>query len=263
MLVITIPIYKPQPSLVERFNLEVSLSTLAGNFPIVLLMPRGLDASAYLSLAPTAIKLEVDPAYFQSANTYSQLCLQPSLYQALSNFEYMLLLQPDAILLRDELIQWANRGYAYVGAPIGVTINVLDPNLLDGLAPNNTTFTQFIAGTVGNGGFSLRNIAATLNVLTRHAAVAKRFEIKGLNEDLFFAACATFDPEFRTPSSLEAARFAIEMHGAKFLELTHQLPVGLHAWDRYDPVYWRKIFSLLGIYPPENLNGITHNKTQD
>ena len=250
MHVVTIPIYKPQPNAVERFNLAVSLSVLGEDTPIVLLIPQGLDVSEYVTMAPSAIKLEVDPGYFRSISTYSQLCLQPSLYRALAHFDYVLLLQPDAILLRNDLRQWADLGYAYIGAPIGVAINVLDKGLLDGLGENTVAFTHFVPGTVGNGGFSLRKVSATIDVLERHASVARRFALQGLSEDLFYAACAVFDPAFRVPTPLEAARFSIEMHGPQFMEVTRQIPVGLHAWDRYDTHYWLQIFALLGFKPP-------------
>lgn len=48
---------------------------------------------------------------------YNRLMLSEDLYSAFSNYEYILICQSDAYIFRDELKEWCEAGYDYVGAP--------------------------------------------------------------------------------------------------------------------------------------------------
>jgi hypothetical protein len=48
---------------------------------------------------------------------------------------------------------------------------------------------------------------------------------------------------FTIPTASEAVSFAFEAHPEYLFELNHQeLPFGCHAWERYNPEFWKAIF---------------------
>ena len=46
---------------------------------------------------------------------------------------------------------------------------------------------------------------------------------------------------FRIPDPATASRFATEINPDQLYEMNGQaLPFGCHAWEKYNPVFWRK-----------------------
>jgi hypothetical protein len=169
--------------------------------------------------------------YFRDPVRYSRLLLSGRFYDAFAEYEYLLIHQLDALVLRDELEEWCAQGLDYVGAPWfpGAEMPLV---------------TQ---PAVGNGGFSLRRVAAFLDVL---AAAGERYPRRWVSgrtdsrfeahEDLFWSFEAQrFRPEFRIASVEEALRFAFELEPRRAFELAGgRLPFGVHAWARYDRTFW-------------------------
>jgi hypothetical protein len=163
---------------------------------------------------------------------YSRLLLSRELYERFGAYEYVLLHQLDALVLRDELADWCARGLDYVGAPWFPTADVDFVN----------------EPAVGNGGFSLRRVDAFLEVLSvpgveREAARWVKGKSRSpfeKHEDLFWSfEAARYRPEFRIASVEEALGFAFEVEPRRAFELAgRRLPFGAHAWARYDRAFW-------------------------
>ncbi len=95
-------------------------------------------------------KERVATNHFDSIPAYSRLLLSREFYEQFQDFEYILIYQFDCLALSSDLSTWCNQGWSYIGAPFFASKS--DPSL---------GFSR-----VGNGGLSLRNVAATLRVLT-------------------------------------------------------------------------------------------------
>jgi hypothetical protein len=183
--------------------------------------------------------------------------LSKKFYQAFDDFEYLLIAQTDALVLSDELEFWCKKQYSYIGAPWfeGYTTPILPLALT----------------SVGNGGFSLRRVPDFLKVLSRprifkntlmqswpgnwrstiyrylkdyHSFVFSDTHLNiDVNEDLFWglfvpARCSFF----KVPRAQDAIAFAFEAYPEHLYQLNHQrLPFGCHAWQRYQPEFWRQI----------------------
>ena len=83
-----------------------------------------------------------------------------------------------------------------------------------------------------------------------HSFVYKNFQINiDVNEDLFWSLfvgprCAFFT----VPKAAEAIAFAFEAHPEYLFELNQQqLPFGCHAWQRYNPEFWERMFEKNGL----------------
>jgi hypothetical protein len=169
--------------------------------------------------------------YFKNPVTYSRLLLSKRFYDAFADYDYVLVHQLDALVFRDELEEWCGLGLDYVGAPW--------------LPCEAVPFVTEPA--VGNGGLSLRRVAAFREVLERAGERYARRWVKGrsdsrfeAHEDLFWSFDAQrFLPELRIASVEEALRFAFEVEPRRAVELAGgKLPFGAHAWARYDREFW-------------------------
>jgi hypothetical protein len=172
--------------------------------------------------------------FFRNPVTYSRLLLSRRFYEAFADYEYVLVHQLDALVLRDELEAWCARGLDYVGAPWfpGPAMPLIEEP------------------AVGNGGFSLRRVARFLDVLERAGERYARRWVSGrsdsrfeAHEDLFWSFDAgRFAPEFRVASVEEALGFAFELEPRRALELAGgKLPFGAHGWARYDREFWEPL----------------------
>lgn len=143
LAIVVVPVYKPTPSALEAFSLARCTAVLAKH-PLTFFGPRSLDYAAYRAEAPTATITTFDDRYFRSLAGYSELLLSPAFYEAFATFEFLLIHQLDAFVFEDRLAEWCAKPFDYLGAP-----------WLKG---------DDWAG-VGNGGFSLRRVAACLDAL--------------------------------------------------------------------------------------------------
>jgi hypothetical protein len=115
-LEILIPIYKPELVAIEQFSVDYSLA-MTPTRSHCFVAPDGLDCSYYRARYPGA-RYEFFPAgYFTSVASYSRLLLGADFYRRFVAREFILILQPDAIVLRDDLDAWMARPYDYIGAP--------------------------------------------------------------------------------------------------------------------------------------------------
>jgi hypothetical protein len=271
--VVSIPIYRPFSRLTntERVSYDRVVRVL-GHHPIILFGPDGLDAHDYQSEARkngcAARYISFNDAYFRDIASYSRLMLTAEFYKAHAAYSHLLLYQLDAYVFSDELESWCLRGYDYVGAPW-----VGDKSGLEKSGP--------LTG-VGNGGFCLRNVEATLRVLstfrpmrtarklwasyddtspsgaTRRAlSVLVRSTTGWRNNGAYIAEAYVGNEDAFWGEEVPASRyrfnlapidaaiaFAFEVAPKYLYGLNgNRLPFGCHAWFKYDPEFWRTFIS--------------------
>lgn len=243
---VVIPIYKTVPTDGELFSIRNTVEKMPDT-PIFFIAPKKLEASAYSSFSSVQI-LRFPDRYFKDLYGYNRLMLSLSFYRRFRNYKYILIVQPDALILRDrmyleELLD--ENDYDYWGAPWKDKIVLSNINFFlyrKWLQNFNFLLSFFkkneLICEVGNGGLSLRNVHKTL------ALLRSRFLEKilwGCNEDAFFAY---FGQENRVGFTLApaglAGRFSWEglLHDNLHYE---DLPFGIHDWETYFPdimQYW-------------------------
>jgi hypothetical protein len=274
---VVVPIYQPLTNPAERLSLQQTLDTLS-DYPVYVVGPNRLEA--YFD----QLRVEFDSRiqqkifadhFFGGVEGYNELLLSRRFYQAFDEFEYMLIVQTDALVLNDALEDWCVKQYSYVGAP-----------WFDGYT---TPTLPLQLSSVGNGGFSLRRIPDFLKVLYRprifknvlmqnwpgnllstvyrylkdyHSLVYGNTHLNiDVNEDLFWGL---FVPQqcsfFRVPSPLEAISFAFEAHPDYLFELNQQkLPFGVHAWQRYMPEFWLDVLAQQSSPVHQRLQSLSQN----
>lgn len=231
---VVIPIYQRELPAMEQFSLDISLARLQPRRPRCFIGPDGLDFSYYRARYPGIPLVSFAAQHFASVKGYSQLLLDPAFYRRFADHEFTLILQTDAVLLRDELDHWAQRPFDYIGAPWPAGIEVLVQ--VDRLAAMGG---QQVRARVGNGGLSLRRNRQCMALLEEFPQARALFSHTGSNEDLFFALLGQLSRQFVLPNEVEASTFALELSPHHYLQLNGgQLPMGGHAWWKYDLPFW-------------------------
>jgi predicted SAM-dependent methyltransferase len=228
-VVVVVPVYKPALDPLEEFSLDRSLSVLKRR-KTVFVAPHSLDRNYYSNRYPGHAYVTFADDYFTSAKSYSRLLLTEAFYTEFTDSEFLLILQPDAIVFRDELDYWCAQSYDYIGAPWPNGIN-LDPD-------TNCRSQQFEI-VVGNGGLSLRRVAKCINLLQEHHNLACTFAQNSANEDLFFALMGKQSVNFTLPDELTASRFSIEESPSEYIQRNgNHIPMGAHRWWGSAPELW-------------------------
>ena len=250
------------PDETERMSLRQCVKILGGH-ELCLLCPQELDVSAYMEQTGKRIRVErFDGKYFLGIEGYNDLLKSKSFYLRFKDYDYLLIYQLDAWVFRDELDEWCQKGYDYIGAP-----------WFKDWFTHEEGYDFFC---VGNGGLSLRKVSRFLKVTNPsqrlygirqllHFQQKEKGEYKrklrefffGSNrlgafmkqkkerwEDVFF--CYELKGtrlELRVPDCKEAALFSIETSPAYiFNEVNNgRLPFGCHAWRKYQyEHFWKK-----------------------
>lgn len=231
---ILIPVYKNIPNENEIISLKRVVKIL-NRYPIILFAPEQLDLSFYQSFYDNFTIERFSDNYFKDISGYNKLMMSSQFYKRFIDYEYILLYQLDAYVFRDELIEWCNAGYDYIGAPwivAPVGSKTSKKPIID--------FAKKMVGKVGNGGFSLRNVRRHYEI-TRSLSAFISFFPK--NEDFFWCYVIPKLFRFKIPDMKIGLKFAFELAPSlAYTQNNNQLPFGCHAWEKYEPDFWRKQF---------------------
>lgn len=266
---VIVPIHKDWFTKSERFSFCNTLKTLA-NHDIYVACPKRLVR--YIGILQndfdTQFRAEFfNNNYFKSIAGYNHLLMPSVFYRKYANYEYLLIVQTDALAISDQLDTWCNRGYSYIGAPWFYGFH----------RPREPI--SFIG--VGNGGFSLRKVDDHLRVLSipryipyKHSAkpitqslltspiecVRQRFTWSygdyslhpEVNEDWFWGKLVPKRCSFFiVPEPEDAISFSFEVLPDYLYKLNgNRLPFGCHAWEKYNPAFWRDALRPAGIDIP-------------
>ena len=262
---VIIPVYLTSLSQDEELSFRRTLKILKG-YPITLICPKSLNLSVYEELAEKENKKiyteRFNDNYFNGIEGYNRLMLSYDFYHRFESYEYILICQLDAYIFKDELQEWCDKGYDFIGAPL---IGRFE----------DTVFSENMR--VGNGGLSLRKVhtythffQSKKNVFTIKQ-IADRIQLgkkpytrvfvlllmimgwrnkpssvaKGwaYNEDDFWSG--QLDKSryaLSKPEPVEAIQFSFERFPAELFELNaHNLPFGCHAWRKYQyDSFWKR-----------------------
>jgi hypothetical protein len=268
-VIVLIVAFRTEISPLEEISLKQCFKVL-GRHPIRLVCPEGTDLEAYRRVVNN---LEVDfinHKWHKSYSAANRLRLEPFVYKRYRDYDFILFYDLDAFVFRDELEQWCDKDYDYIGAPWFEDFR--------GSRDNSA-----IIG-VGNGGFSLRKTRSLLKALHRFSWIINPADwfrhdfphnkLKALGallknstignnsfflfndypgqEDIFWGLCIKRNFEwFKVASIEEAARFSFELQPRTLYAMNERrLPFGCHAWWRYDFEFWKPFIESEGYSLP-------------
>lgn len=235
---VIIPIYKATFTQEERRSF-VQAYQILGRYPLVVVKPESLDLSSLTAEYPKLFLESFPDFYFKGIAGYNQLMLSSFFYERFLNCDYILIYQLDAYVFRDELEEWCEKEYDYIGAP-WLRRRLYQMPVLSGIMRMVRAYQHFrgkmskqdLYDKIGNGGLSLRKVVSHYRV-TQEQAKRINFYLSGKrhhlrNEDVFWA---TEPKGFIYPSPREAIRFSFDKYPKYCYHLNgQQLPFGCHAW---------------------------------
>lgn len=216
-LAIVIPVYREKLEHNEIISLEQAEKCFDGH-DIYFLAPEGLRINN------EGTKYKYFPREnFENVRAYSNLILTKELYDAFSDYEYILVYQLDAFVFGRDIKRFTELGYDYIGAPT-----------LEGMykpyREEKVLFTQ-------NGGLSLRRVSAFMKwceVNKQEIAFMSKYDdedsiIYALRHKGINMAPLEIALEFSFDSNVEEC----------FRRTNGKLPFGCHAWERYACEVWK------------------------
>lgn len=260
---ILIPIYKESLNEYEVQSVNQCIKILS-DYTIHFICSNELDITLYRAQFPEIINYNFfDPSYFKDVSGYNCLLMSCDFYKKFSNYEFMLIYQTDCYVFTDELLNWAKKGYDYLG---GVWFEGYVGNPYLGSKP----------WRAGNGGLSLRNIQTMICLLSSKKPLRsfqqlitekrKLFKIDAFdgikeflflpfnligyqnncrnyskefkhNEDIFFMHIHTVYKVLKIPKVEDVLLFSWDRCPGFLFDTLNALPFACHAWYREDDYY--------------------------
>ena len=263
---VVIPMHRLPLSFEELKSLSVARKSLLSH-PRFIISPQSLEVPPQFLKEEQLIRLP--DRFFTYPDGYNRMLMSSFFYKAFEEFQYILIYQLDCLVFRDELTEWCDRNYDYVGSP-----------WKDHYSDNPNEFSW----KVGNGGFSLRKVSTALKVLGKRIKRGALYPVpppssvkpgfwKWLlqnsinrlkqhlnlwtvedelmnyreNEDRWWAVdVLQVRHDYKKPSVEEAMRFGFEVEPRRCLQMTGgKLPFGCHAWWKQDRGFWEEVLSRL------------------
>ncbi len=239
---VVIPYYHSQLDNLEQISFQQCIRMLYA-YSKILVVPDTMKESEYPQ-GDTLQFVKVPSEWMESISTYNRMMLNVNFYRMFLDYEYILIYQLDAFVFRSNLQAFCDLGYDYIGAPWPCGIRYIK------------TIKDCI-WYVGNGGLSLRNVAASISMLKSNPADSWRLE-----EDLYWATCNS--EQFRVAPKEIALQFSIEEKVEAMMKQNRgNVPFGCHAWERYDFSFWRSYIEEFGYSFSEEIRGDEDRKKRE
>lgn len=237
---ILVPIYKKRFNNFEEISID-NLYSLFPDYPISFVCPTTFDRSYYISRYKSSTFYSFDDTFFVGLKGYNKLMLNVELYKNFEIYDYVLICQPDVYIFHNNLNEFLNKRYSFIGAPL--------PNsIVEGIEQKFTIdFDEkrsFSSISFFNGGISLRKVSDCIEVITKNNDLINRYLNNGWFEDSIFSILFS-DAGYIIPDRQTALSFAMELYPKQsYINNNHKLPLGVHAWFRndkrelYDNLFW-------------------------
>ena len=262
-LCVVIPVHKPGVTHHEKISLT-ACKNLLQQYDCYLIHPVGMNTDCYTIIYEKLILQPVASSWLTSVQKYNKMKRNVAFYNLFSGYQFMLTYELDSYIFSADWHKANAFNYDYIGAPWFSGFH---------LANQDSQMTG-----VGNSGFSLRNIQTCIFVLEKVQKAArfwKFFTVTRLRKFLNFSGFMhLFDPAFKSgikndffsiidtayhinednywceiipavfnfkiASVEDAIAFSFEMNPSLLFEKNAcQLPIGCHAWEKYEPQFWK------------------------
>lgn len=213
---IVIPNYKESLNQEEIISL-VQCRKILGQYDRYFVIPKGMKTDYVVDESVHY----VNGTYLSSRKKYSEFVLSEEFYELFENYEFILIYQLDSFVFEDRLLAFCDMKYDYIGAkwPYGLECYV-----------NGKSLWYY-----GNGGFSLRRVAAFLNwIKTEHNLITELKSI--IPEDLVISIYGGNRIRVAEEISLD---FSFDLNPIDCFGMNGgRLPFGCHAWHKFDRDFW-------------------------
>ena len=263
-VVVIVPLYKKNLLRIESPVLSTNLLKLS-RYKRIAICPVNFDLTDYQNYNFDDVVF-FEERFFENLEGYNRLLRSSIFYERFIEYDFILIVQTDALIFGESLDYFIEKDYDYWGAP-WIDYELINYSFLKDFLPFLhkykflKPFRKFSHNRylVGNGGLSLRRVKVHAEVTSRYHKEIRDFEsdynlwIKGgaqsMMEDVFWSLYVSrFYPSFKIAPWREALKFSFEMSPRKAFALNgRQMPLGCHAFQKVDPYFFDKFvdFNLL------------------
>ncbi|MCR5597792.1 MAG: hypothetical protein K6G19_06440 [Lachnospiraceae bacterium] len=229
---VVIPAYKKSFDDDEYCCVKAFFEVLTGEKYFV--VPEGLDTAWYSEKFPEGKYKTFPDKFFTGTKGYNKLILSEGFYDVFSDYEFILIAQPDAALWskEDRVPEYIGKGFDYIGAPWIPERRIWEwtfPKKAGGRIKCLKKAGQGI--TMGNGGFCLRNVKKS-RALIHEFRWRKVYWFFKRSEDIFFGV---FGPDNKTGyrlADIETGKgFSLE-YGLRDSVVNGAAPYATHGWSK-------------------------------
>ena len=238
LVTILIPLFGHPLTPLEAYALE-SCQKHLGDFPITFLKSDSLALSDEIrDICPNADSVSLDPRYLASRQGYTKLLLSGELYDQFSWSRYLLIMELNAYISRNELAYWCRQGYDFIQSyPEHQQDTSLMQSLTRRLNPGRYLSTES-GGTLaferGNG-VSLRRVKAFEKLIKGRKRAVNHFlnEYPNPKNDSLFLEyyINRWRPQLITPNALTRRHFAQNQASLSHVSAQATLPFSVTALD--------------------------------
>ena len=248
---VLIPTHKNIFNYYEELSISKILNFYKNYFDIYFICPENIKES----FKKYKVKIASFPdKFFLNHKEYNKLCMSKNFYYRFQTYEYILVSQPDSIILEDKLTFWCQSNLSYIGGP----------SYHNKFITKKPKSPKYFC----NGGFSLRKVNDFIEVLESDKIFFKNLDFKQinqiffrgyffkylklifntifsknnnhfkdnffLNEDVFYTYFAKlFSSNFKTPKNVnDCASFAFSEGINYFFQNFKNTPFGIHGYNQ-------------------------------
>lgn len=241
-LILLTPVYKEELDQKEVARLRVTLLHNSKR-KHAFFGPENMDYSCIEAKFPQSEIYKFPDRFFHSTQTYSELLVDISFYRTFEKYYAILITQPDSIVI-NEIPSELVRRYDYIGGSWEKPFSIFSIKQRLIITKSRTFRKISHQVWIGNGGLSLRNVGATIDVLQKFFKNQSRFASlklnRGLNEDVVisFLMHKYFK---RVPMRDAANRIFLEVEARNLSEFKTE--IGFHGLAIYNPGLEEKILN--------------------
>lgn len=238
LVTVLIPLFGLPLTPVEVFALE-SCQKHLGDFPITFLKSNTLSLSDEIrDMCPNADSVSFDPRYLASRQGYTKLLLSGALYDQFSWNRYLLIMELNASISRNELGYWCRQGYDFIQSfPEHDEPTSFLQSISRRLNPGRYLSTESGASAAfeRSNGVSLRRVKAFEKLAKGKKRAINRFLTTypdPWNDSLFWEYYLNrWRPELITPNTLTRRHFAQNQATPDLNSAPASLPFSVTALD--------------------------------
>jgi hypothetical protein len=258
---VIIPVHTKGLNAEEKQSLNACFAILS-SYPIYLLKPQSLDVTNYIEIAPNLIIQSVPDEWMASWGAYNLMKRSLEFYKKFEQYEFMLTYELDCIIFSDNWescnfigapwfdalpsVEFKNTPVMKQGMNSGFSLRNVKKciKILETISSNNKTWKIYSSLHLHRL-FKLSGILKFFNPLWKSGSNVFFFELMNptpIHEDYFWTVIIPKMFKFNIATAKDAVNFSFEEYPSYLYELNNKtLPVGCHAWKKYEPEFWLKI----------------------
>lgn len=238
LVTVLIPLFASPLTPLETYALR-ACQTYLGDFPITFLKSEGQPLSEEVrAICPNADSVSFDPRYFVNRAGYTKLLLSGALYEQFSWSRYLLILELNAEISKNELAYWCRQGYDFIQSfPEHDTSTSFLQSIPQRLNPGRYLSTESADGPTfeRSNGVSLRRVKAFEKLAKARKRAINRFLTDypdPWNDSLFWEYYLNrWRSDLITPNALARRHFAQNQASLKPISASAPRPFSITALD--------------------------------